>query len=185
MFIVCVQVDEGRIDVLLRVRADIPEANAGASVVITLPVPRATTSVKCVLPDTAKGNQNSPVLCLCVSCRGFSCFSLLCFSCLCFALLCFVFLCFFCFVFSFLISHFLIFISLAGQTCEYVDSEKCVLWAIKKFPGQSEQQLRVRLSVTTTTTTFCCCCRVVLLVIVCCVVWCCFRSHLVDVVLCC
>lgn len=81
------EVDEGRVDVLLRVRADIPEANAGASVVITLPVPRSTSSVKCVLPDSAK-----------------------------------------------------------GQSAEYVDAEKCVLWAIKKFPGQSEQQLRVRLS---------------------------------------
>ena len=68
-------------------RADIPEANAGASVVLSLPVPRGTTAAKCSLPDAAK-----------------------------------------------------------GQTAEYVDSDKVVLWAIKKFPGQSEQQLRVRLS---------------------------------------
>ncbi len=85
------EVDEGRVDVLLKVRADVPEANAGASVVVTLPVPRGTTTAKCSLPDAAK-----------------------------------------------------------GQTAEYVDADKVVVWAIKKFPGQSEQQLRVRLSLNNT-----------------------------------
>lgn len=77
------EIDEGRVDVILKLRADIPEANAGASVSVTLPVPRHTLSCKCTLPDSAQ-----------------------------------------------------------GQTAEYVDQEKVVVWQIKKFPGQSEQQIR-------------------------------------------
>jgi hypothetical protein len=48
------EIDDSRTDIILKVRADIPEANAGASVVVTVPVPRATTSCKCTLPDQAK-----------------------------------------------------------------------------------------------------------------------------------
>lgn len=77
------ELDEGRTDVILKLRADIPEANAGAAVQVTLPVPRHTLSCKCSLPDSAQ-----------------------------------------------------------GQTAEYVEADKVVVWTIKKFPGQSEQQLR-------------------------------------------
>ena len=58
------------------------------SQLVTIPVPRATTSCKCSLPDNAK-----------------------------------------------------------GQTAEYSDQDKAVQWTIKKFPGQTEQQIRLRLSV--------------------------------------
>lgn len=49
------EIDEGRMDVIIKIRADIPEVNSGASVLVTVPVPRATLSAKCVLPDTASG----------------------------------------------------------------------------------------------------------------------------------
>jgi len=86
------EVDDGRTDIVLKVRADIPEANAGAAVVVSLPVPRQTTSCKCSLPDNAK-----------------------------------------------------------GQTTEYLEADKTVVWTIKKFPGQSEQQIRIRLSLPSST----------------------------------
>lgn len=84
------EIDEGRVDVILKIRADIPEANAGAMVQVTLPVPRNTLSCKCNLPDTAQ-----------------------------------------------------------GQTADYMEADKVVVWQIKKFAGQSEQQIRVRLSLAT------------------------------------
>lgn len=36
-----------------------------------------------------------------------------------------------------------------GQAAEYIEGEKVVAWAIKKFQGQSEQQIRIRLTLQT------------------------------------
>mmetsp|Transcript_81868 Transcript_81868/g.163489 ORF Transcript_81868/g.163489 Transcript_81868/m.163489 type:complete len:500 (+) Transcript_81868:83-1582(+) len=110
-----------KLDVTVRVRADIPEAHYGANVVVRIPLPRATLGVTTDLGGGGGGLSAGPKPAI-------------------------------------------------GQTAEYVDQasadggsggagsgggdagegggggSKSVVWTIKKFPGSTEQSLRIRVT---------------------------------------
>eukprot|EP00940_MAST-03C_sp_MAST-3C-sp2_P002332 g2332.t1 len=76
-----------QVEMILKIRADIPTKNYGANVQVTMPVPKSSTTVT---PSVETGA--------------------------------------------------------VGQVAEYREKQKKVFWAIRKFPGKSEFQLRVKVS---------------------------------------
>jgi len=76
-----------KVELIIKIRADIPEANYGGNVVVTLPVPNNAQTV-----TTELG------------------------------------------------------MGVTGQTSEYNLNERKVMWKIKRFPGGSEQALRVKIT---------------------------------------
>lgn len=88
------EVSPFKIDLTLRVRADIPEAHYGANVAIRIPVPRNTAGVTTSLPPNA-----------------------------------------------------------VGQQAEYSPTDKKVVWQIKKFPGATEQNITVHITLSSASTT--------------------------------
>mmetsp|Transcript_67812 Transcript_67812/g.187344 ORF Transcript_67812/g.187344 Transcript_67812/m.187344 type:complete len:359 (-) Transcript_67812:187-1263(-) len=88
------EVSPYKLDVTIRCRADIPETNYGANVVIRIPVPRNTASAGCELAQNA-----------------------------------------------------------VGQQAEFSNTAKHVTWTIKKFQGNTEQTIRVKITLSDPATT--------------------------------
>ena len=81
------QTDPLKIECNITVRADIPESNYGANVILQIPMPRNAASVIAELPSGS-----------------------------------------------------------VGQRCEYNSTDKKVIWEIKKFPGTTEKNIRIRIN---------------------------------------